>query len=83
MTLHKKPPDDGDDIWGGHSRESIIHNIKNGMLYLTSIDLVGLHSTISSIQITRAAKQEEQDEELKKFMEEIREYDPEYPEGFR
>ena len=79
MASQKNPKD---DIWGGHSRESIIHNIKNGMLYLTSGDLVGLHSTISTIQITRAAKQEEKDEELKKFIEEIREYDPEYPEEF-
>jgi len=78
MTVQKNPKD---DIWGGHSRESIIHNIKNGLLYLTSGDLVSLHSTISTIQIARVAKQEETDGELKKFIEEVREYNPEYPAG--
>jgi hypothetical protein len=80
MASQKNPKD---DIWGGHSRESIIYNIKNGLVYLTSTDLVGLHSTISAIQIARASKQEDNDVELKKFIEDIQKYDPEYPEGFR
>ena len=61
----------------------VIYNIKNGLVYLTSTDLVGLHSTISAIQIARASKQEDNDVELKKFIEDIQKYDPEYPEGFR
>ena len=57
--LYKEPLHTEGNIWGGHGRESIIRNIEAGLLYLTTTDLVNLHSTISTIQIKRNHVQEE------------------------
>ena len=58
-------------IWGGHTRDSIIENIKDGLAYLTTTDLVVMHSEISTIQLRRAEIRENQDPELKQYIHNV------------
>ena len=58
-------------IWGGHTRDSIIENIKDGLAYLTTTDLVDMHAEISTIQLRRAEIRENQDPELKQYIHNV------------
>jgi len=51
--LYSKPLHTEGNIWAGHDRNSILTNIEAGLHYLNTTDLVNLHATISTVQITR------------------------------
>ncbi len=57
--LYEKPLHTEGNIWAGHDRNSILSNIEAGLHYLNTTDLVGLHATISAIQISREHSLEE------------------------
>ena len=60
--LYKTPLHTEGNLWGGHDRDSILDNIEAGLQYLNTTDLVNLHATISSVQITRNHSHEEDGE---------------------
>ena len=63
--LYEQPLHTEGNIWAGHDRNSILTNIEAGLHYLNTTDLVGLHATISSVQINRSHSQEQDEPERK------------------
>ena len=63
--LYNKPLHTEGNLWAGHDRNSILANIEAGLHYLNTTDLVGLHATISSVQINRSHLQEQDEPERK------------------
>ena len=57
--LYNKPLHTEGNIWAGHDRNSILDNIEAGLHYLNTTDLVGLHATISAVQINRSHSKEQ------------------------
>jgi len=57
--LYNKPLHTEGNLWAGHDRNSILTNIEAGLHYLNTTDLVGLHATISAVQINREHSREE------------------------
>jgi len=57
--LYNKPLHTEGNLWAGHDRNSILTNIEAGLHYLNTTDLVGLHATISAVQISREHSREE------------------------
>ncbi len=57
--LYEQPLHTEGNIWAGHDRNSILTNIEAGLHYLNTTDLVGLHATISAVQISREHSHEE------------------------
>ena len=57
--LYNKPLHTEGNLWAGHDRNSILTNIEAGLHYLNTTDLVGLHATISAVQISREHSHEE------------------------
>jgi hypothetical protein len=58
--LHHEPLFTEDNRWAGMDRKTIFSEIKHGMVYLNTTDLVALHSEISSIQISRNHSHDEE-----------------------
>ena len=63
--LYNKPLHTEGNLWAGHDRNNILRTIEAGLHYLTTTDLVGLHATISSVQINRSHSQEQDEPERK------------------
>ena len=57
--LYEQPLHTEGNIWAGHDRNSILTNIEAGLHYLNTTDLVGLHASISAVQISREHSREE------------------------
>ena len=57
--LYEKPLHTEGNFWAGHDRNNILRIIEAGLHYLTTTDLVGLHATISAVQISREHSHEE------------------------
>ena len=58
--LYEKPLHTEGNVWAGHDRNNILRIIEAGLHYLTTTDLVNLHATISTIQISRDHNQAEE-----------------------
>ena len=58
--LHHEPLFTEDNRWAGMDRKTIFSEIKRGMVYLNTTDLVALHSEISTIQISRNHSHDEE-----------------------
>jgi len=58
--LYEHPLHTEGNFWAGHDRNSILNIIEAGLHYLTTTDLVNLHSTISAVQISRDHNQAEE-----------------------
>ena len=57
--LYEHPLHTEGNFWAGHDRDSILNIIEAGLHYLNTTDLVGLHATISAVQIKRDHDQTE------------------------
>ena len=57
--LYEQPLHTEGNIWAGRDRNSILTNIEAGLHYLNTTDLVGLHASISAVQISREHSREE------------------------
>ena len=62
--LYEHPLHTEGNFWAGHDRNSILNTIEAGLHYLNTTDLVNLHATISTVQISREHSLEE-DENIK------------------
>ena len=58
--LYEKPLHTEGNFWAGHDRNNILRIIEAGLHYLTTTDLVNLHATISTVQISRDHDQAEE-----------------------
>ena len=58
--LYEKPLHTEGNFWAGYDRNNILRIIEAGLHYLTTTDLVNLHSTISAVQISRDHNQAEE-----------------------
>ena len=58
--LYEHPLHTEGNFWAGHDRDNILRIIEAGLHYLTTTDLVNLHATISTIQISRDHNQAEE-----------------------
>ena len=57
--LYEHPLHTEGNFWAGHHTDSILNIIEAGLHYLNTTDLVGLHATISAVQISREHSREE------------------------
>ena len=57
--LYEHPLHTEGNFWARQDRNSILNTIEAGLHYLNTTDLVGLHTTISAVQISREHSREE------------------------